>query len=146
MRLLRVFLYPEFGLTSVTVPNVSPHARISSKPALETEVRTCSYLDYCRSPRNPVSAGLCRDHRTSVMSGLTLLVTRWPHRELSIRRLFASSADFRTICEDYEEALRALQHWQAAGSETKAEEYRSLAAEIETEIVRMLDRSTESHP
>ena len=80
------------------------------------------------------------------MSGLTPLVTRWPHRELSIRRLFTKSADFRTICEDYEEALRALQRWQAAGSDGKAEEYRSLAAEIEAEILRMLDRSMEGHP
>lgn len=73
------------------------------------------------------------------MSGLTLLVTRWPHREMSIRRLFTKSADFRALCEDYEEALRAAEHWQATGSDAKADEFRSLGVEIETEIVRMLD-------
>ena len=75
------------------------------------------------------------------MSGIDLIVTRWPKRELSIRRLFTRNADFRALCEDYGEALRAMRHWQAAGSEPKAEEFRSLAAEIETEIVRMLDLS-----
>lgn len=30
-------------------------------------------------------------------------------------------------------------HWQAVGSEPKAEEYSSLAVEIEAEIERMLD-------
>ncbi|TCR79643.1 hypothetical protein [Rhizobium sp. BK376] len=78
------------------------------------------------------------------MSGLNLLVARWPHRELSIRRLFTRNADFRALCEDYEDALRAMRHWQDAGSEPKAEEFRNLAAEIETEIVRMLDLSTGS--
>jgi hypothetical protein len=32
-----------------------------------------------------------------------------------------------------------MRHWQAAGSEPKAEEYSSLAVEIEAEIERMLD-------
>jgi hypothetical protein len=35
-----------------------------------------------------------------------------------------------------------MRHWQGAGSERKAEEFRNLAAEIETEIVRMLDLTT----
>lgn len=73
------------------------------------------------------------------MSGPDLLVARWPHRELSIRRLFNRNVDFRTLSEDYEEALRAMRHWQAVGSEPKAEEYSSLAVEIEAEIERMLD-------
>lgn len=76
------------------------------------------------------------------MPGPELLVTCWPHRELSIRRLFTRNADFRALSEDYEEALRAMRHWQALGSQLKAEEYRSLSAEIEIEIVRMLDLAT----
>ncbi|MGO4440141.1 hypothetical protein [Rhizobium sp. RAF56] len=80
------------------------------------------------------------------MSGLTFIVSRWPDRELSIRRLFTQSPEFRAVCEDYGEALGAFQHWQAAGSDGKAEEYRSLAAEIEAEIMRMLDHSAGCRP
>jgi hypothetical protein len=36
------------------------------------------------------------------------LVRRFPDRARSIRRLEAEDATFRAICEDYAEALRAL--------------------------------------
>jgi hypothetical protein len=68
------------------------------------------------------------------------LVRRFPDRALSIRRLQAQDATFRAICEDYAEALRALEHWQAAddSSRRKAEEYRGLVKELEDEAVAAL--------
>ncbi|MDL2410080.1 hypothetical protein PY650_31585 [Rhizobium calliandrae] len=80
------------------------------------------------------------------MSAMGHLISRFPHRELSIRRLFAHSAEFRAICADYEEALAALQHWETANYDAKAQEYRVFAAELEMEILRMLDLSTEMKP
>jgi hypothetical protein len=80
------------------------------------------------------------------MSAVGRLISRFPHRELSIRRLSAHSAEFRAICEDYEEALSALKHWETTSCDAKAQEYRVLAAELEMEIVRMLDLPTEVKP
>jgi hypothetical protein len=80
------------------------------------------------------------------MSAVGRLISRFPRFELSIRRLFTHNAEFRAICEDYEEALVALQHWEAMRCDSKAEEYRFLAAELEMEIVRMLDPTTANKP
>lgn len=73
------------------------------------------------------------------MSEMARVINRFPHRELSIRRLFAHSAEFRAICEDYEEALAALRRWETANCDAKAQEYHALVAELEMEIVRKLD-------
>jgi hypothetical protein len=72
----------------------------------------------------------------------TAAVARFPDRELEIRRLHARDADFREVCEDYEEAMKALQYWQAPGhsDKAKAEDYRQLVAEFETELLAKLDR------
>ena len=69
------------------------------------------------------------------MDAIEALARRFPDRARSIRRLHAEDATFRAICEDYAEALRALDYWQAAdhSSRIKAEEYRRLVAEFEYE-------------
>ena len=65
------------------------------------------------------------------------LVRRFPEHARTIRRLQAEDANFRSICEDYAEGLRALAYWQAAGRscEQKAEEYRRLVEELEEEAL-----------
>ncbi|AYG62103.1 hypothetical protein [Rhizobium jaguaris] len=80
------------------------------------------------------------------MSIVGRLISRFPHRELPIRRLLAQSAEFRAVCADYEEALAAMRHWQATNCDAKAKEYGAFASELEAEIVRMLDLSTEPKP
>ena len=69
------------------------------------------------------------------MDAIEALVRRFPDRARSIRRLHAEDATFRAICEDYADALRALDYWQAAdhSSRIKAEEYRRLVVEFEYE-------------
>jgi hypothetical protein len=73
------------------------------------------------------------------------LVRRFPDRAGSIRRLEAEDQNFRAICEDYADALRALAHWQAADQSChkKAEEYRRLVKELEDEALAAL-RACES--
>jgi hypothetical protein len=68
------------------------------------------------------------------------LVRRFPDRARSIRRLQAEDTNFRSICEDYAEGLRALAYWQAAdrSCEQKAEEYRRLVEELEDEALEAL--------
>jgi hypothetical protein len=52
-----------------------------------------------------------------------------------IGRLQAEVARFRAICEDYDEARRALVYWLAAGQTgvTRAEEYRQIVAQLRAE-------------
>jgi hypothetical protein len=63
------------------------------------------------------------------------LARRFPERALKIGRLQAEDASFRAICEDYDEARRALAYWLSAGQagDTRAEEYRRIVAELEAE-------------
>lgn len=74
------------------------------------------------------------------LDAIEALARRFPDRARSIRRLQAKDATFRAICEDYAEALRALEYWQAADDSSwrKAEEYRRLVKELEDEAVAAL--------
>ena len=80
------------------------------------------------------------------MPQITALVSRFPRHELAIRRLYTCDATFREICEDYDEALRALRHWQSAASSSdpRIEQYRELVSELESEISNILEGSERS--
>lgn len=68
-------------------------------------------------------------------------VTRqFSQHEFRIRRLFASNADFRAICEDYSAATRALALWEA--DNRRAGDYRQIIGELQDEILEYLERST----
>lgn len=70
------------------------------------------------------------------MAGIAHVLSLFPAAELAIHRLYASDAAFRGICDDYEEALAALRHWE--GDDARARDFRRLAAEIESEIAAFL--------
>jgi uncharacterized protein YdcH (DUF465 family) len=74
------------------------------------------------------------------VAAIAALVRRFPDRARSIRRLHATDPEFRAICEDYDEALGALEYWQAADQscQKKAVEYRQLVTELEDELVAAL--------
>jgi hypothetical protein len=85
------------------------------------------------------------------MEEIRSIVTRFPQRELDIRRRCVRDAHFRSICSDYEEATRALRHWQQVlkeanregdrnAKERKVEEYVNLLGELEDEILAHLSR------
>jgi hypothetical protein len=80
------------------------------------------------------------------VSKIAGLVSRFPERELAIRRLYARDDAFRAVCDDYEEALMALRHWQATGDDAKAEDYRRLSDDLEAEILAILDRPRGCRP
>jgi hypothetical protein len=80
------------------------------------------------------------------MEEVRSLVARFPQRELDIRRCFMRDIQFRAVCADREEAMRALRHWLHA-AETgdpegtrKAADYERLVAELEQEALTYLDR------
>ena len=74
-------------------------------------------------------------------SSIAPVVARFPLRELEIRRRYVRDQKFKEICEDYSEALEALQRWEGTGPEgdAKAEDYRRIRDELEAEIVATLD-------
>ena len=71
------------------------------------------------------------------MSGLTSVIGRFAAQELAIRRLYAADPEFRVLCEDFQAAERALEHWKA--DDAKGEEYRRLVQELEEEILEFLE-------
>lgn len=70
------------------------------------------------------------------------VLSRFPDAELAIHRLYARDATFRGICDDYEEAVAALDHWRDDAA--RSDDFRRLAAEIEAEIADLLERGAGS--
>ena len=75
-------------------------------------------------------------------SHIAAVVSRFPLRELEIRRQSACDPRFDEICRDYLEALMALRRWEGAGSAgaTEAQDYRRMLKELAAEILAILDR------
>ena len=73
--------------------------------------------------------------------GIEALARRLPQHASTIRRLQARDPDFRSICDDYDDARRALQHWEAAGQAApeRVEEYRQILKELEAEALAILE-------
>jgi hypothetical protein len=68
------------------------------------------------------------------------LARRFPQHASTIRRLHARDPSFRSICDDYGEAQRALKHWQAAGraAPERVAEYRQILTELEAEALAIV--------
>jgi len=67
------------------------------------------------------------------------VIARFPAHEFLLRRLHASSPEFRVVCGDYELALGALRHWETIGPDSeRAEEYRRWVSDLEDEILRVI--------
>lgn len=81
------------------------------------------------------------------MGGFRSIVARFPDLELDIRRRCAGDAHFRSICSDYEEAAAAFRHWRtvAPAGDRRAEDYRTILAELETEILDRLGNRGAAH-
>jgi hypothetical protein len=69
-----------------------------------------------------------------------VLASRFPQHASSIRRLQARDPVFRSICDDYGEAQRALEHWETAGqvAPERVAEYRQIVADLEAEALDIL--------
>lgn len=79
------------------------------------------------------------------MEEVRSILARFPRRELEIRRRFVRDARFRSVCEDHEEATRALHHWQFAAEKgdpeaaRKLADYEQLVTELEQEALTYLN-------
>jgi hypothetical protein len=74
-------------------------------------------------------------------NGIEALARRFPQHASKIRRLQARNPNFRSICDDYDDAQRALKHWEAAGQAApeRVVEYREIVAELEAEALEILE-------
>jgi hypothetical protein len=69
------------------------------------------------------------------------VMAKFPEFAARIREGFRQNHSFQSLCEDYWDCLRALQHWQQATSEDAPEIYQSyleLRRELEQEIQQYL--------
>ena len=74
------------------------------------------------------------------MDAIETLVRSLPGEADRIRRLFWRDPEFRTVCEDYRDALEAMRRLEPPhpADPVRAEEYRELAAELLAEAAEML--------
>ena len=66
---------------------------------------------------------------------------RFPDENHTIDLLMAKDPEFVAICEDYDDCIKALRHWeqsQEPEDEARVNEYHSLIQELEEEIVEAL--------
>jgi hypothetical protein len=68
---------------------------------------------------------------------VALVIHRFAGHEEEIRRRVSVDHEFRSVCEDYVDALRALATWKTDNS--VAEEYDQLIEELEQEILGLLE-------
>jgi hypothetical protein len=80
------------------------------------------------------------------VDAIETLVRNLPGEADQVRRLFWRDPEFRTVCEDYRDALEAMRRLEPPHppDPARAEEYRELAAELLAEAAEMLRRSTGS--
>ena len=66
--------------------------------------------------------------------------TRWPERELEIRRRSAGDPGFQAVLSDYEEACEAYRRWTRTDppDHRKVADYRTIIRELEEEIEKHL--------
>lgn len=74
-------------------------------------------------------------------NGIEALARRLPQHVSTICRLQARDAGFRSICDDYGEAQRALKHWESASQAApeRVAEYRQILQELEAEALAILE-------
>ena len=68
------------------------------------------------------------------------ILDRLPQHAAAIRERMMIDWEFRALCADYGDALEALRRWEASDDRrhNRVEEFRTLLAELEQEIVREL--------
>jgi hypothetical protein len=81
---------------------------------------------------------------------LEILVLRFPAQAAVLRRLYMREPSFRTICDEYNVALRAHEHWKAGEvspsngkRELRQRDYHQIMQELEIEIQEQLKKEAQ---
>jgi hypothetical protein len=73
--------------------------------------------------------------------GAARFALRWPKARKALRSRLETDVRVAELCEAYEAACEAVEHWTRAGGEpnlARADEYRALAAATEQDILEVL--------
>ena len=74
--------------------------------------------------------------------GLFLIMQEFPSYKDKLRAMYMRSQSFQTLCDDYQECTKALEHWMRSRHEKASErsrEYRELKQCLECEIKERID-------
>ena len=66
---------------------------------------------------------------------------RFIDKKYSIEQLMAKDPEFRSLCDDYDACINAIQYWSQSNepeAATMIDEFRNIAQELEEEIVGAL--------
>ena len=78
---------------------------------------------------------------TMVPPGLFIVMKQFPGHKEVVKRLFAESENFRSVCEDYRICSEALRYWNQSASEeatARRQEYAGILQDLEGEILENL--------
>ena len=79
------------------------------------------------------------DRQTLSKYGLSSTI--YSSHQWQIHQLLAADSGFRSLCEDHEEAVRALEHFRTVDpSDLRVAEYEALVKGLEAEILEALNR------
>ncbi|MGW8325032.1 MAG: hypothetical protein ACWGNI_04945 [Desulfobacterales bacterium] len=76
-----------------------------------------------------------------IRTGLFSVLKRFPEQKETIIQLFRESDSFQTMCEDYLNCVKALDHWNQSEEDiatTRRNEYSAIIQELEEEILLKL--------
>jgi hypothetical protein len=76
-----------------------------------------------------------------IRTALFSVLKRFPEHQNNAKRLFRESERFRTICEDFDNCVQALDHWNRSKEELapiRRAEYSGIVQELEDEILKKL--------
>ncbi|HYT74096.1 MAG TPA: hypothetical protein VEL79_05050 [Vicinamibacterales bacterium] len=81
---------------------------------------------------------------------LESLALRFPAQAAVLRRLYMRERNFRTICDEYNVALRAYEHWKAGETsppngkrELRERDYHEIIQELEIEVQEQLKKEAQ---
>ena len=69
------------------------------------------------------------------------IIGRFPDKSHTLARLMAEDQEFFSLCEDYDSCVDAMHYWSKSTepeAEIRVNEYRTLAQELEEEVVEAL--------
>ena len=72
------------------------------------------------------------------------VMDRFPTHRETIKQLFYNNPNFQTLCTDYHRCSKALQFWKKSPlceAPQRRQEYETLLAELESEILQHLEKA-----
>jgi hypothetical protein len=105
-----------------------------------------SYLFYIQSSSLKINCLMVSDGnwRFRMSDVLRNVLNVFPDTDELIHRLYARDDDFKLLCRDYTDALKAIQTWrQSVNTEASKRvlEYQSLVGELQKDIRQYLEKS-----